>query len=170
MSIKNFEPFLKEIDDFYTRENFLKLKQYIDCLGLSDINQTIINLSSAAQLITAVPKVIDTFDTNVGTSVGDLVIVTGANFVEKFADNANATIPHGVFGIVFTKPTTVRAEVLFLGIKSGLVGLTPGLPGFVSTSGGITQTKPPTGTVQPIGFAIRTTDFFFQLGTPTRQA
>ncbi len=115
-------------------------------------------------------RVSDVFDTNASTAVGDLVRVTGTNFVATVSDNASGTIPNGIFGVAITKPTTTTVEVLFVGLTSVFSGLTPGLPVFVSTSGTLTHTKPATGMVQQIGFATRPTDLFLQMLQPMRQA
>lgn len=110
----------------------------------------------------SVPALTDTFDTNTGTAVGDLVRLTSTNFVQNFTDNGNTTIPHGIFGVGIDKPTTTTMEVQFIGIADFYSGLTAGQPVFVSTSGALTQTKPPTGVVQQIGFATSTTALFVQ--------
>lgn len=116
---------------------------------------------------TQAPKLIDTFDTAPETSVGDLVYLSSTDFVTKISDNTFSTIPNGIFGVVFAKPTSVRADVLFAGIMSGYSGFTPSLPLFVSTTGVPTHTPPLTGVVQQIGFATRSTSFMVQLMLPT---
>lgn len=171
-STVNLNLLIKEIKDPYVQENFLKLKQFLDCIDFSSITPavTIVGGSPTAPTVTSVPKLTDTFDTAISTLVGELVVVTGLNFVSPISDNDNATIPHGVFGIAFKKPSPTRVEVLFMGLISGFTGFTPGLPLFVSELGVPTHTKPATGTVQQIGFATRSTDFFLQLKQPLRQS
>jgi hypothetical protein len=119
---------------------------------------------------TSVPRLIETFDTTTGTAVGDLVRVTGTDFVEKISDNTAATIPNGIFGICYYKPTTIRADVLFIGLVTGFSGFTAGSPLFISTSGVPTHTVPLTGMVQQIGFATRANEFFLQMMQPMRRS
>lgn len=115
------------------------------------------------------PKLSETFDTDAGTLPGDLVRVTGVNFVSKITNNFSATIPNGVFGMVWQKPTSITAKVIFLGIMDGFSGFSPGSPLFVSTAGAPTHAIPATGTVQQIGFAISASKLFLQLGSPLRR-
>ena len=122
-----------------------------------------------AGVSTESPKLSETFTTDVGTLPGNLVRVSGTDTVTKISDNYSTTIPNGVFGIVWTKPTTTTAKVIFIGIMDGFSGFTPGLSLFVSTAGTPTHTPPATGMVQQIGFAISTNRLFLQLGQPLRR-
>lgn len=133
---------------------------------------TIINPTGPAVQInftppTSIPKLVETFTTDVGTAVRDLVRVNGSNTVTKINDNLAATIPNGAFGVVINKPNPTTAEVLFTGIITGYAGFTTGSPLFISTGGIPTHTVPTTGVVQQIGFAVNTTDFFVHLMLPT---
>lgn len=116
------------------------------------------------------PKLAETFNTDAGTLPGNLVKVTATNTVTKISDNLVTTIPNGVFGMAWTKPSATNVKVLFLGIMDGFTGFTPGLPLFVSPAGVPTHTAPSTGTVQQIGFAISPTQVFVQLGQPMRRS
>jgi hypothetical protein len=119
---------------------------------------------------TQAPKLIATFNTDIGTQAGDLVVVNGNNTVTKITDNSPATMPNGIFGVGFNKPSSFTIEVIFIGIKNGFAGLSTGIPLFVSTSGVPTHTVPTTGMVQQIGFAVSATEIFFQLMQPMRRS
>lgn len=116
------------------------------------------------------PKLVETFNTDVGTIPGSLVKISGTNTVTKISDNLSTTIPNGVFGIVWTKPSSTTAKVIFLGIMDGFSGFTAGLPLFVSPLGVPTHTPPPSGMVQQIGFAISSNRLFLNLGQPMRRS
>jgi len=109
------------------------------------------------------PKLLVTFTTDAGTLVGDLLVVTGDNTVEKISDNFSTTIPNGIFGIGYFKPTVTTIQVIFIGIVDGYAGFTTGFPLFVSTTGTPTHTPPTTGIVQQIGFAVSSTELFVTL-------
>ena len=119
---------------------------------------------------TTTPRLTQEFDTDAGTAVGDLVVVDGVNHVTKITTNSAGTIPNGMFGVGYYKPSALRIEVLFIGIKTGYAGFTTGDPLFISTTGTPTHTVPATGTVQQIGFATSTTEFFLQMMLPMRRA
>ena len=113
------------------------------------------------------PKLIETFSCDAGTAVGDIVIADSTSgTVLKIADNLSSTIPNGIFGVVFAKPSSTTASVLFSGIIDAYSGFTVGLPIFVHTDGTPTQTIPTTGILQQIGFAVSSTSFFVQLLLP----
>lgn len=116
------------------------------------------------------PKLIAQFNTDVGTAVGDLVRVNGVNTVTKITTNSSATIPNGIFGIGYNKPSPILIDVIFIGIMTGYAGFTTGNPLFVSTLGVPTHTVPSTGMVQQIGFAISSTDLFLQMMQPLRRS
>jgi len=116
------------------------------------------------------PKLVATFNTDLATAVGDLVYVTGLEYVSKVSDNSASTIPNGIFGVAYFKPTTITVDVIFMGISSGYSGFSTGEPLFVSTSGVPTHTVPTTGMVQQIGFATSTTEFFLQMMQPMRRS
>jgi len=115
-------------------------------------------------------KLIEEFDTDAGTLVGDLVRVNGSSSVTKILTNDISEIPKGVFGVVFSKPSTLRARVLFIGIKDGYTGFTTGDALFVDTDGTLTHTAPATETVQQIGFAVTPTQIFVNIKLPTRKS
>lgn len=117
--------------------------------------------SGSGGVPTTAPRITAIFDTDVSTAVGDLVYLTGTNFVSTLPDNDPATIPNGLFGVAFSKPSTTTVEVLFIGILGGYVGLTAGSPCFIDTDGTPTQTGPITGILQQIGQAISATQIFF---------
>lgn len=116
---------------------------------------------------TSAPKLIATFTTDVSTAVGDLVRVVAEDTVEAITDNLATTIPNGIFGVVTGKPSSVLAQVIFIGIQGGYSGFTVGQPLFVQSDGTPGHTIPPVGAtgemVQQIGFAISTTEFFIYL-------
>ena len=126
-------------------------------------------VASTNTVATESPKLSETFATDVSTVIGALVKISATDTVTKITDNFSTTIPNGVFGVVWDKPTTTSAKVLFLGIMSGFSGFSPGAPLFVSISGVPTHAVPTTGMVQQIGFAISSTRFFLQLGQPLRR-
>lgn len=112
---------------------------------------------------TQAPKLIVPFDTDVSTVIGDLVRVTGTDFVSTITNNNEVTIPNGIFGVVTGKPTTTTAQIIFLGVQGGYTGFTTGLPLFVQTNGKPGHTVPNTGIVQQIGFAVSSTEMFIYL-------
>jgi len=128
---------------------------------------TEIEISSTA---TRSPKTIITFDSDAFTDPGDFVKVNGANSVTAIADNSVTEMPNGIFGVCFSKPTSVLAEVIFVGVMDGYSGLTIGQPVFVDTSGLPTQTPPITGMSQQIGFAVSSTEIFLYLGQAMRRS
>jgi len=119
---------------------------------------------------TSVPRLTQTFDTDLGTNVGDLVKVNGTNSVTRIVDNTAVEIPNGIFGVGFNKPSSLRLEVMFIGIGGGYSGFTAGLPIFVSTLGVPTHTVATTGMVQQIGFAISSTEFFLNIMQAIRRS
>lgn len=160
---------LNEIADKYVQENFYKLKLYIDDLekvldtGITGPQGPTGATGPAGPVATTVPKLTVVYNTDAGTAVGDLLKVTGSNFVSTIVDNDATTIPNGIFGVAFTKPTATTVEVLFIGVQGGYAGFTTGLPVFVQTDGTPGQTVPTTGMVQQIGFAVSTSDLFMYL-------
>lgn len=123
----------------------------------------------SAVAATQAPKLIATFNTDVGTDVGDFVRVNGNNTVTAIVDNSHAEIPNGVFGICYSKPSSLIAEVLFMGIMPGFTGLTIGQPVFIDTFGMATHTPPSTGISQEIGFAVSATEIFIYLKVAMRK-
>lgn len=125
---------------------------------------------SGPVMATQAPKLIATFNTDVGTLVNDLVVVNGDNSVTKITSNTAAEIPHGIFGVVTSKPSGTSAEVIFVGIQGGYSGFTTSNALFVGTDGLLTHSAPATGTVQQIGFAVSTTEIFVNPKQPIRRA
>jgi hypothetical protein len=112
---------------------------------------------------TTVPKLVQLFDCTTDEEVGDLVRISAANTVSKVTSNDALEIPNGIFGVGFSKPTTTSINILFTGIVGGYLALTAGDPVFVGSDGSVTQTKPLTGMVQQLGFAVSATEVFFNL-------
>lgn len=121
-------------------------------------------------VVPAVPKLIEEFDTDVSTNVGDLVIVSSTDFVTKISTNDSLVIPNGIFGVGYKKLTPTRIQVLFSGIMEGYSGFSAGSPLFVQTTGVPGHARPATGTLQQIGFAIRSNAMFLQMLQPMRRA
>lgn len=119
--------------------------------------------------VTEVPKLVEEFNTTAGTNVWDIVKLTGIDTVESIASNNASEIPNGVFGVVLSKPTSILARVLFVGIIGGQSGLTTGNPVFVQTDGTMAHTIPTTGMIQQIGFAVSTTEVFIYIQQPMEQ-
>jgi hypothetical protein len=117
--------------------------------------------------VESAPKLLATFDTDVGTSVLDMVVVSGDNEVTKITDNTSLEIPNGIFGFGYNKPSSTTIEVLFIGIIGGYSGFTTGLPLFVGTDGAPTHSIPATGVVQMIGFAVSSSEIFVDIKLPT---
>jgi hypothetical protein len=137
-------------------------------MGLEGVRSLIFPNSqgSSGGSTTSAAKLIQTYNTDASTNVGDLVIVTGDSFVSTIFDNDALTIPFGVFGVVLAKPTTMTADILFIGIIDAYSGLIAGQPVFVNTDGTPTNISPLTGVQQQIGIAVTTTAFFFNMMQP----
>lgn len=128
------------------------------------------NTSSGGGVATQAPKLIVRYDSDAGTLQTNFVKVNGDNSVTKIVDNSSGEIPNGIFGVCFAKPTAILADVLFIGVLGGYSGLSIGQPVFVSTAGGPTHTPPTTGMVQQIGFAISSTEIFFNFMQAIRRS
>lgn len=159
-TLKRLDLLIREVQDPHAQENFWRLRNIIEDLSSSGIPGPPGAQGPVGPTPTSVPKLIATFNTDVGTLATHLLKVNGDNSVTQITDNAAATIPNGLFGVGFSKPSSLQIEVIFSGIIGGYSGFTAGLPLFVSTSGVPTHTPPTTGMVQQIGFAISTTEFF----------
>lgn len=120
--------------------------------------------------VTQTPKVIAPFDTDAGTSVGDLCVVSASNTVTKITSNSTAEMPKGIFGIVYSKDTSTTCEVLVLGSQDGYAGFTVASALFVGTDGALTHSAPTTGMVQQVGFAITTGEIFLFPQQPFRRS
>ena len=159
-TLNRLDLLIREVQDPHAQENFWRLRNIIEDLSSSGIPGPPGAPGPVGPTPTSVPKLIATFNTDVGTLATHLLKVNGDNSVTQITDNAAATIPNGLFGVGFSKPSSLQIEVIFSGIIGGYSGFTAGLPLFVSTSGVPTHTPPTTGMVQQIGFAISTTEFF----------
>lgn len=114
----------------------------------------------------------DIYDCPVGVNVLDVVYVSASNEVDQAI--ANDITKKLAFGIVTSKPTTVRAQVDTAGRVGGFTGLIVGAPVFLSdaTLGGLTQ-NPPVGSdtwVQMIGVATSETEISVEVGQPMRRS
>jgi hypothetical protein len=167
--------FFREITDPYVQENFFRLRKYLE-----DIDTGVTGsvgpqgpqgpVGPAGPSSTTSLRVTSTFTTDVGTNVKDLVKVSGVSSVTKITDNSTASIPNGIFGLGYQKPSPTQIEVIFLGILGGFSGFTTGSPLFISTLGTLTHLVPASGMVQQVGFAISTTEIFINLMQPMRRA
>lgn len=128
-----------------------------------DLENIPVGTTEASPLIGSSSRVIETFDTTLATSIGDLVKLTSANTVEKIANNTVGEIPNGIFGIGLSKPTSTTMRVLFLGRIDGYSGFTAASAVFVSATGTPTTTAPGAGMLQQIGFATSATEFYVNL-------
>jgi len=95
-----------------------------------------------------------------GLAIGDLVMEseTIANGVDKVTDNSDV---RSVIGYCIAKPTTTTAEILLAGEIDGLSGLTKGEKVYLSDSGKFSSTKPSSGYLHILGYAIETTKLDF---------
>ncbi len=125
---------------------------------------------SANGIASSAAKISLIFNTDTFTAPGDLVRVTGTDYVETITDNLDTTIPNGLFGVAFSKPTSTTVEVVFTGIIGGYGAFTPGSALYISVLGLPTHSAPATGTLQQIGFAVSSSEFFLQLGQAIRRA
>lgn len=143
--IRRLDLLLKEVTDPVAQENFWRLKRLYDDGTLGGTGST---GAAGAQgpagapgvTPTTFPALVETFDTDAGTAVLDLVRLNGTNSVTKITDNTTGTIPQGVFGLVYYKPSAIVAEVIFMGILNGFLGLTPGSGYYISATGTLTTT------------------------------
>lgn len=169
--LKRLDLLLKEVKDPYAQENFWRLKQLFDSGELSSTTPGPQGpVGPPGPTPTSVPRVTTTFNTDVGTSVLDLVRINGDNTVTKISDNLATTIPNGILGLAYYKPSSLSVEVITLWIIGGYAGLTIGQPVFISTLGALTHTPPATGMVQQVGMAVSATEVFVNLMQPMRRS
>ena len=175
-TLKRIDLLFREVKDPHAQENFWRLKNILNDLTTSGTPGPTGPTGPAGPAgapgpaATSTPKLVATFSTDVGTLPTHLLTISGASSVTQITDNLSATIPNGIFGVGFYKPSAVTIDVIFSGIIGGYVGFTTGLPLFISTAGIPTHTPPATGMVQQIGFAISTTEFFVSLMQPMRRS
>lgn len=172
-TLKRLDLLIREVQDPFAQENFYRLKNLLNDLSISGTpgpagpqGPT----GPAGPTPTSTPKVIATFSTDVSTLVTHLLKVNGSSTVTRITDNASGTIPNGIFGVGYSKPSSTQMEVMFTGIIGGYSGFSVGLPLFISTSGVPTHSAPISGMVQQIGFAISSSEFFVQLMQPMRRS
>lgn len=172
--LKRLDLFFREVEDPYAQENFFRLKAIIndlvDCCESSDGTTSGGGTGGGTgggggtgTAATEAPLIVKVFTTDAGTLAGHLVRVNGDNSVTRITANTYGLIPHGIFGVVVSKPATLQARVVFMGTVGGYSGFTAGLPLFVSLTGTPTHTAPATGMVQRIGFAISATELWVDM-------
>jgi hypothetical protein len=102
-------------------------------------------------------------DCAISDSVGDPVVVVGANLVNRVTSNTYTDL---VVGIIKEKLTPTRCIVIVAGILEGIAsGLTASKAVFVSATGTLTTT-PPAGHQQILGTAISSTDIIVNAMPP----
>ncbi len=175
--LKRLDLLVKEVEDPYAQENFWRIRNLISDLTANGIPGPqgpmgpVGPAGPPGPAASVVQRVTEVFNCPATVSVGHFVYITALNTVDKLVDNSSATIPNGMFGLAYAKPTSTTVEVLFLGKStSAYVGLTIGAPVFISTTGTPTHTPPATGMVQHIGFATSTTEVFVQLKQAMRRS
>jgi len=90
--------------------------------------------------------------------IGDPIVfsTTDDDSVERLTSNNYDS--RLVVGIINEKPTPTTCVVITMGILNDITsGLSRGLPVWVSSTGGLTTTKPPSGHWQILGNAISST-------------
>lgn len=125
------------------------------------------NFDAVARSASGITK---TFDCPASVAVDDWVYkTTTANEVDKADASANAT--GYSIGVVISKPTTTRAEVLMMGEIGGQSGLSVGGLVYLSeTAGEYTQTRVTTSgaTSQILGRALSATEICVKIEIPIR--
>jgi len=172
-TLKRLDLLVREVKDPHAQENFWRLRNLIEDLssnGIAGPQGPQGPAGPAGPTPVSVPKLVATFNTDVGTLATHLLRVNGDNTVTQITDNLAATIPNGVFGVGLSKPSALQIDVVFTGIVGGYSGFTIGSPLFISTLGVPTHTPPATGMVQQIGFAVSATELFVSLMQPMRRS
>lgn len=172
-TLKRLDLLVREVKDPHAQENFWRLRNLIEDLssnGIQGPQGPPGPAGPAGPTPISVPKLVATFNTDVGTLATHLLRVNGDNTVTQITDNAAGTIPNGVFGVGLSKPSALQIDVVFTGIVGGYSGFTIGSPLFISTLGVPTHTPPATGMVQQIGFAVSATELFVSLMQPMRRS
>jgi hypothetical protein len=135
---------------------------------LNPLSATLDRVEQGAQATKALKLIVE-YDTDINTQPGDLVRVSGNNQVTKINSNSSVEIPKGIFGVVASKLSPTRCEVIFLGIQDGYSGFTTGDALFVQTDGTLGHNAPNTGTVQQIGFAVSPSEIFINIKQALRR-
>lgn len=102
------------------------------------------------------------------TSVRNLVYLTGTDTADRADNTALGTTP--ARALVFSKPTSTTAILLYQGELAGFSGLTAGAQQFLGTVGGLIETLGAlvTGNViQNVGEAINPTTLLFNPASVT---
>lgn len=170
--LKRLDLLIREVKDPHAQENFWRLKRILEDLDLNGMAGGVGPQGPAGPAGPQGPAgtTTVTFTTDVGTQPGDLLRVNAANTVTKITNNLSANIPHGIFGVGLSKPSSTQIEVVFVGLVGGYTGLTVGSAVFISTTGTPTHTPPTTGMLQQIGFAVSSTQILVNLMQPLRRA
>lgn len=172
-TLKRLDLLVREVKDPHAQENFWRLRNLIEDLssnGIQGPQGPPGPAGPAGPTPISVPKLVATFNTDVGTLATHLLRVNGDNTVTQITDNASGNIPNGVFGVGLSKPSALQIDVVFTGIVGGYSGFIIGSPLFISTLGVPTHTPPATGMVQQIGFAVSATELFVSLMQPMRRS
>lgn len=172
-TLKRLDLLVREVKDPHAQENFWRLRNLVEDLssnGIQGPQGPPGPAGPAGPTPISVPKLVATFNTDIGTLATHLLRVNGDNTVTQITDNASGTIPNGVFGVGLSKPSALQIDVVFTGIVGGYSGFTIGSPLFISTLGVPTHTPPATGMVQQIGFAVSATELFVSLMQPMRRS
>jgi len=144
---------LNEVRDEYSRENFWRLKRYIDECGIggntgnTSINRSVTNVTQIA------PETSDhisrIMDCAVTVMIDDWVFHSESQ--NNFAvTSVNNTEVQRVIGKVFAKPTPTTCEVVVQGLFSEAIGRGPI---YLGLSGESTLTCPQTGYLHKLGFS-----------------
>jgi hypothetical protein len=105
-------------------------------------------------------KVILSFQCESTAAVGDLVYIDPST-ANKVLSNTDNTLVNQTIGVIDSKPQATICEVMVLGIKAGYSSLTVGSRVFLSSTGGVTQTKPIAGYLHNLGVAVSSTEVLF---------
>lgn len=168
MSLKRLDLLFREVKDPVAQENFWRIRDLFKEISTGTTGPAGPTGPQGPAGPSGLPTF--TFTSDAGTLATNLVRINAANTVTKITDNSSATIPNGIFGICYAKPSATQAEVMVLGVVPGYVGLTVGAAVFISTLGVPTHTPPSSGMVQQIGFALSTTEIFVNLLQPMRRS
>lgn len=141
---------LKEIEDPYVQENFLKLRRYLNCLDSGQTGPRGSQGPSGAPGQDGVSDQEYTFNTDIATNTGDAVFqdYTQVAFVNKFASNDS---PDPFIGVIVSKPTGTTATVKTIGLIDTVLGEGPV---FMSATGTLQLGVPGSGPWQRMGYSF----------------
>jgi hypothetical protein len=120
----------------------------------------LLDLVSAPTTNIQATRVVLEFDCAVSAAVGDIVYQDSLNDSAVIVTSDNTSVQPAI-GVIITKLTVTRCEVLILGIYTGFSGLTIGRSVFLSSTGGITSTDPTSGYSHKLGVAVAPDTVFF---------